>query len=182
MIAPGLVAAVAAAPRHGLAKMPQGAVTLLPGLGVHGDAHCGALVRHRFLARRDPSQPNLRQVHLIQAELHDALRRAGFDAASGTLGENILTRGIDLAALPARSRLRLGEMAVVEITGLRYPCRLLDRQQAGLMAAVTARNDAGLVFFRMAAMAVVVSGGDVRPDDMIAVALPGGKHQPLGLV
>jgi MOSC domain-containing protein YiiM len=182
MTVSGIVAAVAIQARHGLLKQPQPAITLLPGLGVQGDAHCGALVKHRYLAARDRSAPNRRQIHLIEAELHDTLRDAGFTAEPGTLGENILTRGLDLAALPAGTRLNLGTDANIEMTGLRDPCRLLNRQQPGLMAAVSLRGGDGTVFFRAAAMAIVLTGGVVRPGDPIDIVLPPRPYVALGLV
>ena len=177
-----LVTAVAASAKHGVRKITQPAITLLPGLGVEGDAHCGALVRHRYLAARDPSQPNLRQVHLIQSELLDELRAAGLHAASGSLGENITTRNIDLLALHPGAQLCLGPDAIIEITGLRDPCRLLDRQQPGLMAAVRAKLTAKTFMFRAALMAIVVTGGEVRPGYTIAAIHTTGAHRPLTLV
>jgi MOSC domain-containing protein YiiM len=182
MTASGIVAAVAAHARHGLRKQSQDAITLLPGLGVLGDAHCGAFVKHRYLAARDRSAPNLRQVHLIQAELHAALREAGFAAEPGMLGENILTRGIDLTKLPAGTRLHLGATAIIDMTGLRDPCRLLNRQQAGLMAEVTQLRADGVAFFRAAAMAIVSAGGIVRPGDPIEIVLPTPPYAALGVV
>ena len=111
---------------HTMGKPNQERITLLAGLGVEGDAHAGVTVKHRSRVAADPSRPNLRQVHLIHAELHDALASAGFAVAPGQMGENITTRGIDLLALPTGTRLHLGESAVVEVTGLRNPCTQLD--------------------------------------------------------
>ena len=137
------VICVAASATHTFSKLPQLFVRLVEGLGVEGDAHSGATVRHRSRVARNPSQPNLRQVHLIHGELLEELRAAGFNVVPGDLGENVTTEGIDLSALPRGSRLRLGSDAIVEITGLRNPCAQLDRFQTGLMAAVLARDDAG---------------------------------------
>ncbi|MFQ6711730.1 MOSC domain-containing protein, partial [Bordetella pertussis] len=131
-----IVTAVCSSPGHTFSKPVREAITLVAGLGVAGDAHQGATVRHRSRVRADPGQPNLRQVHLIHGELHDALQQAGFNVAEGTLGENITTRGIDLLDLPRDSLLYLGGQAIVRITGLRNPCAQLDRYQRGLMAAV----------------------------------------------
>src|SRR5947208_5562143 len=128
-----VVAAVSRSAKHTLVKANQVSIRLLSGLGVQGDAHLGATVKHRSRVARDPSQPNLRQVHLIHAELHDELRAAGFTLSAGQMGENVTTRGLDLLALPTGTRLLLGASAVVEVTGLRNPCAQLDRIQRGLM-------------------------------------------------
>jgi MOSC domain-containing protein YiiM len=130
----------------------------------------------------DPSQPNLRQVHLIHAELHDELRAAGFDVGAGEMGENVTTRGIDLLRLPAGTRLHLGESAVVRVTGLRNPCVQLDRFQPGLMAACLGRDADGGLVRKAGVMSVVLAGGEVRPGDAIRVELPPAPHRPLGVV
>jgi MOSC domain-containing protein YiiM len=130
---------------------------------------------------RDPSQPNLRQVHLIHAELHDELRQAGFDLTPGQMGENVTTRGIDLLGLPVGARLQLGE-ALVEVTGLRNPCVQLDRLQSGLMAATLARDDQGKLVRKAGVMAIVLADGEVRPGDLIRITLPPEPHQPLAPV
>ena len=174
-----IVTGVALFATHGVRKSAQPSITLLAGLGIQGDAHCGALVKHRYLAARDPSRANLRQVHLIQSELLDELRGAGFDAAPGTLGENITTRHIDLLALVPGTRLYLGPDAIIEITGLRDPCRLLDRQQPGLMSAVRAPLAGKTFLFRAALMAIVVTGGVVRPGYAIGVVRPDCAPRPL---
>lgn len=130
-------------------------------------------------ASRDPSQPNLRQVHLIHAELHEELRGAGFDVCAGQMGENVTTRGIDLLGLPTGTRLRLGDAARVEITGLRTPCAQLERLQAGLMAAVLYRDQQGNLIRKAGVMAVVVASGLVRPGDAVTIELPPPPHRPL---
>ena len=139
----GTVQAVSCSPTHTFTKPNQESIRLLTGLGVEGDAHLGETVKHRSRVARDPSQPNLRQVHLIHAELHDELRATGFVVSAGQMGENVTTRGIDLLGLPTGTRLRLGKTAVVEVTGLRNPCLQLDRFQPGLMAAVLGRDEDG---------------------------------------
>jgi MOSC domain-containing protein YiiM len=151
-------------------------------VGVEGDAHAGEKVRHRSRVAADPTQPNLRQVHLIHAELHDELRAAGFDVAAGQMGENVTTRGVDLLALPVGTLLRLGDQAVVELTGLRNPCRQLDGFRSGLMAAVLGRDEAGRLVRKAGVMAVVLAGGVVRPGDAVAVELPPQPHRPLEVV
>lgn len=175
----GTVAAVSQSASHTLIKGNQGAIRLIAGLGVEGDAHAGTTVKHRSRVARDPTEPNLRQVHLIHAELHEELRAAGFDVAAGQMGENVTTRGIDLLGLPTGTRLRLGDAAIVEVTGLRNPCAQLEQIQPGLLAAVLGRDARGNLVRKAGVMAVVVAGGSVRPDDRIAVDLPPPPHRPL---
>ena len=158
----GTVSAVSSNGTYSFTKPNHESITLLAGLGVEGDVHAGTTVKHRVRMRKDPSQPNLRQVHLIHAELFDEVRAAGFEVAAGQLGENVTTRGIDLLGLPKGARLRLGEEAVVEVTGLRNPCAQIDNFQKGLMKQVVGRDADGNVRFRAGIMSVVVSGGVVR--------------------
>lgn len=173
------VVAVSQSPTHSLRKTNRSEIRLIAGLGVEGDAHAGSTVKHRSRVARDPSQPNLRQVHLIHSELHDELRTAGFDIAAGEMGENITTRGIDLLNLPTGTRLRIGSKAVVEITGLRNPCAQLETIQSGLMKAVLDRDEAGSLIRKAGVMGVVITGGTVHPDDPIIIELPARAHQPL---
>jgi MOSC domain-containing protein YiiM len=175
----GTVEAVCLSAAHTFGKPNRDAIRLLAGLGVEGDAHLGVTVKHRSRVARDPTQPNLRQVHLIHAELHDELGAAGFVVKPGEMGENVTTRGIDLLALPVGARLHLGAAAVVEVTGLRNPCVQLDRFQPGLMAAVLDRDEHGGLVRKAGVMGIVVAGGDVRPGDRVRVELPPGPHRPL---
>jgi MOSC domain-containing protein YiiM len=175
----GLVVAVSLRAGHHFSKTPSLGIRLLTGLGVTGDAHMGATVKHRSRVRKDPTQPNLRQVHLIHAELFDELRTKGFAVKPGELGENVTTSGIDLLALPAGTRLHLGESAVVEITGLRNPCTQIDDFQQGLMAATLDRDAAGNLVRKAGIMSVVIRDGDVRPGDAIGVELPSAPHRRL---
>lgn len=164
---------------HGPDKTPQLSIRLVEGLGVEGDAHSGATVRHRSRRRFNPTLPNLRQVHLLHAELFEELAGQGFAVTPGLMGENVTTRGIDLLALPKGARLRLGEAAVVEVTGLRNPCVQLDRLQAGLMAACLGRGPEGEPLRKAGVMAIVLAGGEVRAGDPIVAELPPGPRQPL---
>ena len=173
------VAAVHRSGSHSFSKFAEEAVTLVPGLGVQGDAHAGATVKHRSRVRRDPTQPNLRQVHLIHAELFDELVERGFAVFAGDLGENITTRGIDLLSLSAGSRLRLGANALVEVTGLRNPCSQIDKFQQGLMQAVLDRDEQGGLVRKTGVMGVVLEGGEVRAGDAIEVLPPAGAHRRL---
>lgn len=175
----GMVEAVHKSASHTLTKPGQPSIRLLAGLGVEDDAHMGVTVKHRSRVARDPSQPNLRQVHLIHAELHDELRAGGFSVRDGEMGENITTRGVDLLRLPVGARLHLGAEAVVEITGLRNPCAQLERLQPGLLAAVLDHDAQGHLVRKTGVMGVVLAGGEVRPADPIRVELPPEPHQPL---
>ena len=173
------VTAVSRSATHTMVKPVQGGVRLLAGLGVEGDAHSGKTVKHRSRVARDPAQPNLRQVHLIHAELHDELQAAGFTVGPGQMGENITTRGVDLLGLPTGARLWLGDEALIEVTGLRNPCTQLDGVQPGLMAATLGRDAAGGLVRKAGVMGVVLTTGEVRPGDPIRVELPPKPHRPL---
>ncbi len=162
-----------------MGKPGRDSITLLEGLGVEGDAHLGETVQHLSRIRRDPTQPNLRQVHLVHAELHDELRDRGFELEPGQMGENVTTRGVDLLALPVGTRLRLGDTALIEITGLRNPCKQLNGIQDGLMAATLDRDADGELIRKAGVMAIVVTGGEVRPGDPIATELPAEPHRAL---
>ncbi|PWS38914.1 MOSC domain-containing protein [Falsiroseomonas bella] len=175
----GTVQAVAASAIHGFSKPRLPSIRLLSGLGVAGDAHAGVTVKHRSRVARDPSQPNLRQLHLIAEETLQDLAAAGFHVAPGDLGENVTTRGLDLLALPRGARLHLGADAVAEVTGLRNPCHQLDDFRPGLMRALIGRGADGEVLLKAGIMAVVIAGGEVAAGDAIAVELPPEPHERL---
>ena len=175
----GSVIAVARDGEHRFSKAPQARIRLLAGEGVEGDAHCGVTVKHRSRVRRDPIQPNLRQVHLIHAELIEELQAAGFAVEAGTMGENITTRNLALLDLPVGARLRIGAQAVVEVTGLRNPCFQLDDYQAGLTQAVLARSPDGELIRKAGVMGVVLKSGEVGVGDAIVVELPAGPLRRL---
>lgn len=175
----GIVVTVCCCAVHNFSKSPRQSIRLLAGLGVEGDAHSGVTVKHRSRVAQDPSQPNLRQVHLIQEELLDELRAAGFMVSSGSLGENITTQGLDLLGLPRNSRLCLGNTAVVVVTGLRNPCNQLNNFSAGLLAAVLNHDLDGNLVRKAGVMGVVLTGGEVFPGDAIRVELPPGPHERL---
>jgi MOSC domain-containing protein YiiM len=167
---------------HRFSKLPVPEIRLLEGLGVEGDAHAGVLVQHRSRVRRDPSQPNLRQVHLIHAELLDEVADSGHHVKAGDLGENVTTRGIDLLGLPVGTLLRLGAEAEVRVTGLRNPCVQIEAFDNGLLQQVVGRDADGSVVRRAGVMAVVTTGGLVRQGDPIEVELPAQPHQALAPV
>jgi MOSC domain-containing protein YiiM len=179
---PATIVAVSRSPGHTLSKPNEGSIRLLAGLGVEGDAHMGVTVKHRSRVAKDPTVPNLRQVHLIHAELHDELEAGGFRVAPGVMGENVTTRGIDLLGLPTGTRLRLGGAALIEITGLRNPCAQLNKIQPGLMAATLDRDAAGNLVRKAGVMAIVLAAGDVKPGDAIDVELPPEPRRKLEAV
>ncbi len=164
---------------YSFTKPNRDSVSLLAGLGVEGDVHAGVTVKHRSRVAQDPTQPNLRQVHLIQQELFTELGQAGFEVSPGDLGENVTTAGIDLLGLPVGALLHLGDEAVVEVTGLRNPCLQIDVFQGGLLKQVVGRADDGTVVRKAGIMGVVRTGGVVRPGDVIKAVLPAGPHRRL---
>jgi MOSC domain-containing protein YiiM len=173
------VVSVSRDPEHRFSKEVVDDIVLIAGLGVEGDAHAGTTVQHRSRVARDPSQPNLRQVHLVHAELFDEVEGSGFEVAPGELGENVTTRGVDLLGLPRGAVLRLGPDAVVQVTGLRNPCVQIDGFEAGLMRELVTRDDSGQVVRKAGVMAVVLAGGRVAPGDSVGVELPEGEHEAL---
>jgi len=174
-----VVAAVAGSTRHEFSKHVQTSIRLMAGHGVEGDAHAGITVQHRSRVRVDPTQPNLRQIHLIGAELHRNLAASGFTLAHGALGENVITEGVDLHALPTGTRLSLGADAVVELTGLRNPCSQIERFQSGLLAEVLGRDASGALVRKAGVMAIVLAGGVVRAGDLIVIGLPQPPYRRL---
>jgi MOSC domain-containing protein YiiM len=176
---PGIVEAVSQRGGHHFSKRPGMWITLLAGLGVEGDGHAGTTVQHRSRVARDPTQPNLRQVHLLHRELLDELETKGFAIGPGDIGENILTRDVDLLGLPTGTLLHIGDTARVRLTGLRNPCIQLDRFKPGLMAATLGRDASGALVRKAGVMAIVLTGGEVRLGDPIEVVLPPEPHRPL---
>ena len=176
------VTAVSSGTEHGIGKDGSDSIRLIAGQGVEGDVHAGATVKHRSRVRKNPDEPNLRQVHLIHAELHEELAEQGFDLSPGQMGENVTTNGVELLALPTGTRLRLGGEAVVEVTGLRNPCSQLDEIAPGLMKAVLERDPDGELVRKSGVMGVVLEGGEVRPGDSIQVELPPEPHVRLSPV
>ncbi|WP_405653855.1 MOSC domain-containing protein [Streptomyces sp. NBC_00019] len=178
----GRVTAVSSNGEYSFTKPNRDSVRLLAGLGVEGDVHAGVTVKHRSRVAQDPTQPNLRQVHLIHEELFTAVGEEGFKVAPGELGENITTRGIDLLGLPVGTLLRIGDSVVLEVTGLRNPCLQIDNFQDGLLKQVVGRDEAGNIVRKAGIMSIVREGGVVRPGDTIEMELPSGPHRPLDRV
>ncbi|MET9114462.1 MOSC domain-containing protein [Streptomyces longwoodensis] len=178
----GVVTAVSSNGAYSFTKPNRDSIRVLAGLGVEGDVHAGVTVKHRSRMAQDPTQPNLRQVHLIHEELFTEVGAHGYEVAPGELGENITTRGLDLLGLPVGTLLRIGDSAVLEVTGLRNPCRQIDGFQDGLLKQVVGRDEHGNVVRKAGIMSVVKEGGVVRPGDTIDVRLPDGPHRPLDRV
>lgn len=174
-----VIVAVSSSPTHGPRKRNRDRIRLIAGVGVEGDAHAGEAVRHRSRARRDPTRPNLRQVHLIGAELHRELADQGLEVGPGAMGENVTTAGIDLLAQPRGTRLRLGDQAVIELTGLRNPCAQLDGVALGLMRATLDRGAGGELVRKAGVMAIVIAGGEVRVGDSVQAEPPTEPVVPL---
>jgi MOSC domain-containing protein YiiM len=173
-----IVLAVHRSPTHSFSKRPALSIRLIAGIGVEGDAHAGATVKHRSRVAKDPTQPNLRQVHLIHAELLDELNAKGFSVKPGDMGENITTSGLDLLALPTGAVLSIGT-AVIKVMGLRNPCVQLDRFQQGLMQATLDHDQAGNLVRKAGVMGVVLTGGDVQAGDRIQARMPEGARHAL---
>lgn len=173
------VVSVSRSAQHNFSKETLQSCQLVEGLGVQGDAHSGTTVQHLSRVRADPTQPNLRQVHLIHAELFDELEQQGFAVKPGDLGENITTQGIDLLGLPEGTVLRIGADAVVQVTGLRNPCLQINHFQTGLLKAVLPRDSDGNVVRKAGIMGIVLTGGNVLVNDGIQVELPAEPHRPL---
>ena len=173
------VVAVSKSATHTMSKPNVDSIYLLAGLGVEGDAHAGVTVKHRSRVAQDPTQPNLRQVHLIHSELHDEIRALGFEIVPGQMGENITTKGIQLLDLPRHTRLHIGENAVIEIIGLRNPCHQLNGLQEGLMQAVLGRDENNNLIRKAGVMGIVLQTGMVYPEDRIVIELPQSPFLPL---
>ena len=178
----GIVIAVSQSPTHSFSKSNRESINLLTGLGVEGDVHLGEKVQHRSRVAKDPNQPNLRQVHLIHAEFQDELNASEFHVSAGQMGENIITRGVDLLGLPTGTRLYLGDTAIIEVTGLRNPCDQLNGFQAGLMQACVYKDESGNIIRKAGVMSIVLTDGEVRAGDAIRVELPPKPHHPLQVV
>jgi MOSC domain-containing protein YiiM len=176
----GRITAVSRHEEYAFSKPNHSSLTLLAGIGVEGDVHAGETIRHQFRMTYEPDLPNLRQVHLMHEELFDELALKGYEVSAGQLGENITTRGVDLLGLPTGTLLRLGDQAVLEVTGLRNPCAKINDFQQGLLGEMFAIDPgSGEFTFKAGIMAVVRAGGTVRPGDPVVAELPAPPHRPL---
>jgi len=176
----GIVIAVCLDDQHDFSKKVHNEINLVEGVGVEGDAHSGKLVQHRYLQSRDPTQPNLRQVHLLDIELLDELQTLGHHLCPGEMGENIATKGINLVELPLGTLLHFGETVTLEVTGLRNPCPLIEKYKPDLYKAF--RDDKGNLIRKAGVMSVVLKAGSIMSDDVVTVQLPSEPHKELGFL
>jgi MOSC domain-containing protein YiiM len=175
----GHVVSVSKDDEHRFSKAPVESIRLIKDFGVEGDIHAGVTVQHRSRVAQDPTQPNLRQVHLIQREFFDVALSHGFELHSGDLGENILTSGVDLLELPQGARLHIGSEAVLYITGLRNPCNQINNFRNGLLKVSIGRGAGGEIIRKVGIMTVVERGGAVSAGDLIKASLPPLPHHRL---
>jgi MOSC domain-containing protein YiiM len=178
----GEVVSVSCSGQRGLRKTPRTSIELIAGLGVRGDVHSGGRIRHLARMRKDPTQPNLRQVHLINAEFVDEVRDRGFDVTPGAMGENVLVRGLDLLTLGVGTVLGLGADAQIRVTGLRNPCKALEEIGPGMMQATLAHAPDGALIRRAGVMGVVLCGGIIcveDPVDIVSEARTFASLQPV---
>ncbi len=178
----GRIVSLSRSPIHAFSKDGATTLRLIAGIGIEGDAHAGQRVQHRSRVAVDPTQPNLRQVHLLHAELLHDLKAKGFSIRPGQLGENILTQDIDLLGLPTGARLALGDEAEIEITGLRNPCRQIESFESGLLEHVAYRDESGNLVRLVGVMAVVLTAGEILLGDPIRIRLPAPPHRSLAPV
>ena len=176
------VIAVASDSGHNFSKPTKPVINLIAGFGVEGDAHAGKTVQHLWDKKRTPNAPNLRQVHLVHEEIFSELAKQGFTVKAGDIGENIVTRGIDLLNLPLGTQLEFESGALIELTGLRNPCRKLNKIQDGLIHKFVYKSDEGTRAVKSGVMSIVLTGGEIRPDDAITVKNPDGPHTPLPIL
>ena len=176
------VYSVHASSTHSIRKENRSYIHIIEGFGVEGDAHAGKKVKHRYLVRKDPERPNLRQVHFISYEIYEDLRQSGFNILEGEMGENITTVGIDLMNLPLDTIFRIGGDVELKITGMREPCHLLDEIQNGLMKATVSKNEEGHIIRKAGIMSVVIKGGIVQSGDPIEIIYPKRPWQKMSTV
>jgi len=178
----GKVKAVSLSDKHTIRKFNRTYINIIPGFGVEGDAHAGNKVKHRYLVKKDPGRPNLRQVHLISMEIYKELQQKGFAIKPGDMGENITTEGIDIMNLPLDTKLQVGQEVELQITGIREPCSLLNHIENGLMKATISKSSGGTLLLKAGIMSIVIKGGIVAPDDTIKILLPPEPHHRMSTV
>ena len=147
----GTLLAVCRSEKRGTKKTPQESVRLLPDYGIEGDAHAGHW--HR-------------QVSLLAAEKIREFREQGGAVFFGDFGENLVTEGIDLAALPVGTRIRIGA-ALLEVSQIGKAChsRCAIYERVG-----------DCIMPREGIFAVVKEGGTIQPGDAITVLPPDPKR------
>jgi MOSC domain-containing protein YiiM len=103
----GKVLSVNISESTGEPKSEVGRSKAVAGFGLEGDAHGGDW--HR-------------QVSLLAEESIDKMRAKGLKVSPGAFGENVTTRGIELATLPVGTRLKVGDDVVLEVTQVGKEC------------------------------------------------------------
>ncbi|SRR6266446_5986019 len=166
----GRVIAVCCNPEPDLPKPVVDAVHLIENWGVEGDYHAGSLVRHRYLAKKDPTRPNMRQVLLMDAAVFAELAQNDIHIGPGMMGENITIEGMAMMQLAVGTRLAIGS-AIVEVTERRSPCYQLNGIDPRLLKAVARKQD-GQAIFKAGIMAQILQGGWVRAGDLVKVLSP----------
>lgn len=176
------VKAVSLSDKHSIRKFNRSYINIIEGFGVEGDAHAGKKVKHRYIVKKDPDRPNLRQVHLISTEIYKELKQNGFAIEAGDMGENITTEGVDIMNLPVDTILKIGEEVELQITGIREPCSLLNHIENGLMKATISKNGEGKLIRKAGIMSIVLKGGIVTPEDPIELVYPPKPFQEMTTV
>ena len=173
------VEAVSANIDHGFSKVNMDVIRVVHNYGVEADAHFGTTVQHLHHIQKDPTQPNLRQVHLIALERINEWNVLGHPVRSGSLGENITTSGLDLEYLPAGTRIRFGSGAEILLTGLRKPCHQVDKFSAGLLRLTVSDTKEAEIPYRIGVMGVVLVTGVILKGEGIQLLLPPEPHQSM---
>jgi MOSC domain-containing protein YiiM len=162
----GSVVAVCKKSEPGLPKLQVDSVELIENYGITGDYHAGRFVRHRYLAEKDPNQPNVRQILLVDTSMLAALYEKDIHLKPGMLGENIIVDGVSVMALPIGTEVEIGE-TLLEMTEVRNPCYQLNEMHPDLLETVKSehagiRHNAGM-------LARILKGGWIRPGDLVTV-------------
>ena len=163
----GNVIAVCKKSEPGIPKIEVEAICLLENYGIEGDYHAGKFVRHRYLARKDPTVPNVRQVLLIDTSILSNLAEQDIHLEPGMMGENLILDGISVMDLPLGTQLEVGEVTL-EMTEIRNPCYQLNESHPELLKAVE-KSGSGLDARNAGIMARILKGGWVRQGDPVRV-------------
>jgi MOSC domain-containing protein YiiM len=163
----GTVVAVCKKAQSGIPKISVEAIHLLEGYGVEGDYHAGKFVRHRYLARKDPTVPNVRQVLIIDKIMLSYLAEQDIQLDPGMMGENLVLDGISVMDLPLGTQIEVGE-ALLELTEVRHPCSQLNGSHPQLLEAVE-KSGSEPDSYNAGMMARILKGGWVHPGDSVHI-------------
>jgi hypothetical protein len=175
----GKVVAVCCNPEPGLPKPVVDAVHLIENWGVEGDYHAGSLVRHRYLAKKDPNRPNLRQALLVDAAVFVELARQDIHIGPGTMGENITIEGIDVMQLLEGTHLAIGS-TIVEVMERRNPCYQLNGIDPRLLKAVVKKQPEQTIF-KAGMMTRILQSGWVCAGDLVEVLPPADPNHSVNI-